>query len=168
MSDGSISIKLAPDYQMTAVQTHVENTGTEEQITNDGFFPSISLTEFRNQARLDGTVTATRLKDAVIEAMASVNQELDSLKQQYQTQGDFSQILCTQINGENLMVYRYRRAVTCLALANLYERYTSYDTTNDGEKKAELLNESIDELRRDARFAISDLLKIRRVNVELI
>lgn len=168
MSDGSISIKLAPDYQMTAVQTQVEDTGTEEQISNDGFFPSISLADFRNQARLDGTVTTPRLKDAVIEAMASVNQELDNLKQQYQAQGDFSQIICSKINGESLMVYRYRRAVTCLALANLYERYTSYDTTNDGEKKAELLNESIDELRRDARFAISDLLKIRRVNVELI
>lgn len=167
MSDGSISIKLAPDYTMPAVQSQVEKVGSEDIISNDGFFPDLSLADFRNQARVDGTVTTARLQDAVIEAMASVNQELDSLKQQYGDQ-PFYTIACPQINGESLMVYRYRRAVTCLALANLYERYTSYDTTNDGEKKAELLNESIDELRRDARFAISDMLSVRRINVELI
>lgn len=167
MSDGSISIKLAPDYTMPAVQNQVEKVGTDEIIHNDGFFPDLSLADFRNQARVDGTVTTARLQDAVIEAMASVNQELASLKQQ-DSDSTFYDIACPQINGESLMVYRYRRAVTCLALANLYERYTSYDTTNDGEKKAELLNESIDELRRDARFAISDMLSVRRINVELI
>ncbi|MEH8047917.1 head completion/stabilization protein [Gallibacterium anatis] len=167
MSDGSISIKLAPDYTMPAVQNQVEKVGADEIIRNDGFFPDLSLADFRNQARVDGTVTAARLQDAVIEAMASVNQELASLKPQ-DSDSTFYAIACPQINGESLMVYRYRRAVTCLALANLYERYTSYDTTNDGEKKAELLNESIDELRRDARFAISDMLSVRRINVELI
>lgn len=167
MSDGSISIKLAPDYAMPAVQRQVDSLNGEDIISNDGFFPNLSLADFRSQARIDGTVTTPRLQDAVIEAMASVNQELTSLKTQYGEQ-PFYAIACPQINGESLMVYRYRRAVTCLALANLYERYTSYDTTNDGEKKAELLNESIDELRRDARFAISDLLNERRINVELI
>ncbi|MFZ7188369.1 head completion/stabilization protein [Avibacterium avium] len=167
MSDGSISIKLAPDYTMPAVQNQVEKVGTDEIIRNDGFFPDLSLADFRNQARVDGTVTTARLQDAVIEAMASVNQELASLKLQ-DSDSTFYDIACPQINGESLMVYRYRRAVTCLALANLYERYSSYDTTNDGEKKAELLNESIDELRRDARFAISDMLSVRRINVELI
>ena len=167
MSDGSISIKLAPDYTMPAVQNQVKKVGADEIIRNDGFFPDLSLADFRNQARVDGTVTTARLQDAVIEAMASVNQELASLKPQ-DSDSAFYDIACPQINGESLMVYRYRRAVTCLALANLYERYTSYDTTNDGEKKAELLNESIDELRRDARFAISDMLSVRRINVELI
>ncbi|KGQ36698.1 MULTISPECIES: head completion/stabilization protein [Pasteurellaceae] len=167
MSDGTISIKLAPNYAMPAVQHQVDSLNAEDIIRNDGFFPDLSLADFRHQARVDGTVTTARLQDAVIEAMASVNQELASLKTQYGDQ-PFYAIGSPQINGESLMVYRYRRAVTCLALANLYERYTSYDTTNDGEKKAELLNESIDELRRDARFAISDMLKVRRINVELI
>ncbi|WP_298667083.1 head completion/stabilization protein, partial [uncultured Haemophilus sp.] len=49
-----------------------------------------------------------------------------------------------------------------------YERYASYDSTNDGEKKMDLLKDSINELRRDARFAISDIIGKRRVDAELI
>lgn len=67
-----------------------------------------------------------------------------------------------------MLIYRYKRAVNCLALANLYERYASYDSTNDGEKKMDLLKDSINELRRDARFAISDIIGKRRVDAELI
>ncbi|MGC6246658.1 head completion/stabilization protein, partial [Pasteurella multocida] len=72
------------------------------------------------------------------------------------------------IGNQSVLVYRYKRAVYCLALANLYERYASYDTTNDGEKKMELLQESINQIRRDARFAINDILGRRRITTELI
>lgn len=168
MSDGSISIKLAPDYEMGAVQKQVEDYGQgEDLVLNDLFFPPLKISDFRNQARLDGTVTTPRLKDALIEAIAAVNDELEEFKQR-STSEAFADIPCPKINNESVLVYRYRRAVTCLALANLYERYTSYDTTNDGEKKAELLKDSINELRRDARFAISDILKRPRVDAELI
>ncbi|MDA5624413.1 head completion/stabilization protein, partial [Pasteurella multocida] len=67
------------------------------------------------------------------------------------------------IGNQSVLVYRYKRAVYCLALANLYERYASYDTANDGEKKMELLQESINQIRRDARFAINDILGRRRI-----
>ena len=168
MSDGSISIKLAPDYEMGAVQKQVEDYGQgEDLVLNDLFFPPLKISDFRNQARLDGTVTTARLKDALIEAIAAVNDELEEFKQR-STFESFADIPCQKINNESVLVYRYRRAVICLALANLYERYTSYDTTNDGEKKAELLKDSINELRRDARFAISDILKRPRVDAELI
>ncbi|MBN6064182.1 head completion/stabilization protein [Aggregatibacter actinomycetemcomitans] len=168
MSDGSISIKLAPDYEMGAVQKQVEDYGQgEDLVLNDTFFPPINISDFRNQARVDGTVTTTRLKDALIEAIASVNDELSDFKQ-HSKADYFADIPCAKINNESVLVYRYRRAVTCLALANLYERYASYDTGNDGEKKMELLQNSINELRRDARFAISDILKRPRVDAELI
>lgn len=168
MSDGSISIKLAPDYEMGAVQKQVEDYGQGEGLVlNDLFFPPFKISDFRNQARLDGSVTTARLKEALIEAIAAVNDELEKFKQR-STSEAFADIPCQKINNESVLVYRYRRAVTCLALANLYERYTSYDTTNDGEKKAELLKDSIDQLRRDARFAISDILKRPRVDAELI
>lgn len=168
MSDGSISIKLAPDYEMKAVQKAVESYGEDEDlILNDSFFPKISISEFRNVARIDGTITTARLKDALMEAIASVNDELANYKSK-QTVATLSAVENAKIGGQNILAYRYKRAVHCLAQANLYERYASYDTTNDGEKKMELLQESIGQLRRDARFAISDILKCNRINVELI
>lgn len=168
MSDGSISIKLAPDYEMKAVQKIVEDYGQgEDIIKNDGYFPDIKISDFRNQTRIDGTVTTARLKDALIEAIASVNQELRTFKAQNPL-ATLASVESTTINNESLLVYRYKRAVHCLAQANLYERYASYDTTNDGEKKMELLQESIGQLRRDARFAVADILNKHRITAELI
>nr|DAI38589.1 MAG TPA: head completion protein [Caudoviricetes sp.] len=168
MSDGSLSVKLAPDYEMDAVQKQLEDYGTgEDIIRNDDFFPDISLSAFRNQYRADGTITSQRLQDALIEGMASVNEELSTFKTQSK-RDSLEQITAPSINGESVLIYRYKRAVSCLALANLYERYASYDSTNDGEKKMAQLKDSIDELRRDARFAISDILGRKRVDAELI
>ncbi|MDY4279938.1 MAG: head completion/stabilization protein [[Pasteurella] mairii] len=168
MSDGSISVKLAPNYEMGQLQKAVETDEQENDIIqNDGYFPDMSISDFRNQTRIDGTVTTQRLTDAMIEAMASVNHELAMFKTQYSA-ASLALVEGSHIHGESLLVYRYKRAVHCLAAANLYERYLSYDSTNDGEKKMELLQESINRLRRDARFAIADLLQQKRINVELL
>lgn len=168
MSDGAISVKLAPDYEMGEVQQQLNDYDTlDDIISNDGFFPDMSLTQFRNQYRADGTITTQRLQDALIEGIASVNEELSMFKTQSK-RDSLEQITAPFINGESVLIYRYKRAVSCLALANLYERYASYDSTNDGEKKMAQLKDSIDELRRDARFAISDILGRKRVDAELI
>ena len=133
MSDGAISVKLAPDYEMGEVQQQLNDYDTlDDIISNDGF--NAELSTFKTQSKHDG----------------------------------LEQITAPYINGESVLIYRYKRAVSCLALANLYERYASYDSTNDGEKKMAQLKDSIDELRRDARFAISDILGRKRVDAELI
>ncbi|MGX2951352.1 head completion/stabilization protein [Ursidibacter sp. B-7004-1] len=53
-------------------------------------------------------------------------------------------------------------------MANLYERYRSFDSTKEGADKAQEYENSVDDLRRDARFAIRDLLNINRWTSELI
>ncbi|WP_443091376.1 head completion/stabilization protein [Basfia succiniciproducens] len=168
MKDGSISVKLAPNLQMDYLQSQVDaQETTADIITNDGFYPDISISDYRNQSRLDGTVTTARVKDALIEAIATVNDELADFKTSANSTA-LEHLPSTVINGESLLVYRYKRAVHCLATANLYERYASYDTTADGEKKMDMLQESINQLRRDARFAITDILAKNRINVELL
>ncbi|HHT7890570.1 head completion/stabilization protein [Pasteurella multocida] len=168
MSDGTISIKIAHDYDMQSVQQAVErDKQNEEFIQNNEFFPNIVISEFRNSSRLDGTVTIDRVKDALFESIASVNDELNEFKKA-STYATLAEMPSGTVGNQSVLVYRYKRAVYCLALANLYERYASYDTTNDGEKKMELLQESINQIRRDARFAINDILGRRRITTELI
>ncbi|HHT7764245.1 head completion/stabilization protein [Pasteurella multocida] len=168
MSDGTISIKIAQDYDMKSVQQAVERDKQDEEfIQNDEFFPNIVISEFRNASRLDGTVTIDRLKEALFESIASVNDELKEFRKK-STYATLAEMPSGMVGNQSVLVYRYKRAVYCLALANLYERYASYDTTNDGEKKMELLQESIDQIRRDARFAINDILGRRRITTELI
>lgn len=139
----------------------------DDNITNNGFFPDITLTEIRNAIRADGTITDERLKIAVIESIANVNSELKVLQEQT-TYSQLANIPADTINGESILLSRYKRAVFCFAMANLYERYRSYDTTKEGAEKAEDFENSIGDLRRDGRFAIRDLLKINRWTVELI
>ncbi|MDE4030827.1 head completion/stabilization protein [Glaesserella parasuis] len=138
---------------------------TQSTISNNGFFPDIELIDVRHAMRADGTVTDERLTFAVIEAMATVNAELHTLQMKYAT---FDDIPSDHINGENLMITRYKRAVFCFAMANLYERYRSFDSTKEGAEKAEQFENSVDDLRRDARFAIRDMLKRKRWTSELI
>nr|WP_256593564.1 head completion/stabilization protein [Pasteurella bettyae] len=153
---------------MDYLQSKVDEQETSDDIiSNDGFYPDISIAEFRNSSRIDGTVTTARAKDALIEAIATVNDELTTFKINANSPA-LSAMASSKINGESVLAYRYKRAVHCLATANLYERYASYDTTADGEKKMDMLQESINQLRRDARFAITDLISKNRINVELL
>ena len=136
-----------------------------DRIRNSDFFPDIRLSELRNTMRADGTISESRLKAATIEAMATVNQQLKPLTEKA---ASLDEIESDTLNGEPLTVHRYKRAVFCLAMANLYERYRSFDSTKEGADKAAEYEGSVDDLRRDARFAIRDLLNINRWNAELI
>jgi hypothetical protein len=61
-----------------------------------------------------------------------------------------------------------RRAVYAMTRANLLERYTDYSATCDGVKGADAKIVSSDDLYRDARFAIRDILSTTHNTVELI
>ena len=45
-------------------------------VENDGWFPDIDMNALRASMRLDGTATHERLRDATIDAIASINAEL--------------------------------------------------------------------------------------------
>ncbi|RDE73084.1 phage head protein [Haemophilus sputorum] len=165
MSNAAI-FNFPTDYEQGFQALSQESQST--LIENSPFFPAISLVNFRNQMRLDGTITDDRLRECVIEAMIAVNEELQEWQSNYAEYHQLEDLPAMEINGESVLIYRYKRAVYCLALANLYERYIAYDSSKEGEKKADLLKASVDELRRDARFAISDILKRHRVDAELI
>ncbi|MEZ2744266.1 head completion/stabilization protein [Halopseudomonas bauzanensis] len=138
-------------------------------LTNDDWFPDIDANIARETLRLDGAVTDTRLEAALVNAMLSVNQDLAGYKAENAGQHHaLEDIPDSEINGVSRQVILYKRAVTCIAGAELVERYRSYDTSADGERNAEALTPSIDELRRDAWWAIRDLTGGTRSTVELI
>ncbi|MEH6565109.1 MAG: head completion/stabilization protein [Halopseudomonas sp.] len=140
------------------------------ELTNDGWFPDIDANLARETLRLDGSITDARLEAALVNAMLSVNQDLAGFKalavvMLHPSLGDMPS---SQINEESRLVHLYKRAVICTAGAELVERYRSFDTSAEGNKNAEALTPNIDELRRDARWAVRDLLGTRRTSVALI
>ena len=67
------------------------------------------------------------------------------------------EITTKQVNGKPIAAVLYFRAVAAAAGAELCERYRSYDTTNNGSQKAEEMTPTIEDYKRDLRFAIRDL-----------
>ncbi|BDO06917.1 bacteriophage head completion/stabilization protein [Aeromonas caviae] len=142
----------------------------EGQVTSDPFWPAISLADLRDTVRLDGTVTTARLKHAVIDAITSVNRDLADWRRAREAEGvaTLAAVPCEVINGESAHLHSYRRAVYAMTRANLLERYTDYSATGDGVKGADAKIISSDDLYRDARFAIRDILGTTHITVALI
>lgn len=142
----------------------------EGEIDSTPFWPAISLPDLRDTVRLDGTVTTARLKHAVIDAITSVNRDLADWRRAREAEGvaTLAAVPGEVINGESAYLHSYRRAVYALTRANLLERYTDYSATGDGVKGANAKIISSDDLYRDARFAIRDILGTTHITVALI
>ena len=141
-----------------------------DAIANDGWFPTLSIAATRNAVRLDGTVTPERLRAALVNAMLDINRQLRSFKAERAALGQASLAAASadeMVDGKPRLVLLYLRAVMCSAKADLTERYRDFDADaanprlKDGEP-------SIDEQRRNAQWAVRDILGQSHVFVELI
>ncbi len=142
----------------------------EGEIDSSPFWPAISLPDLRDTVRLDGTVTTARLKHAVIDAITSVTRDLADWRRAREAEGvtTLAAVPGEVINGESAYLHSYRRAIYAMTRANLLERYTDYSATGDGVKGADAKIISSDDLYRDARFAIRDILGTTHITVALI
>lgn len=155
---------------MSFVATTPPRLEHEPHIANGGFFPPVDPALARQRMRIDGTVTAQRLRDALVEAIGDVNAQLAAWQAEQVAAGyaTLAAVPAQQIDGASIHVHRYLRAVCCTAAAGLIERMRSFDATNDGHQYADKLEQPVDDLRRDARWAVTDILGQARTTVELI
>lgn len=103
--------------------------------------------------RLEQTVAPARLREAIKSGMAETNAELYEYREQKIAAG-FTR-LADDIDGESIKVFYYERAVCAMAAASLYERYRGVDASAKGDKKADSIDSTIDELWRDMRWAVA-------------
>jgi hypothetical protein len=127
----------------------------------------------RDAERLDGTVTEIRLRQAVIAAILHVNNELRDWKLEQIAAGyvSLAAVPADRIDRESVLIARYRRAVYCWAKADLTERYRDFDSTasslND-KKTMEALDALPSDQRRNAHWAIADIIGRSHMTVDLI
>ncbi|HZH44247.1 MAG TPA: head completion/stabilization protein [Lysobacter sp.] len=146
-------------------------TSETDAIANDGWFPNLSMTQLRAVARLDGTVTEERLRDAARYAMSAINRRLAAFKAAHQATGVTKLADVPDagtIDGENRLVMLYRRAVQCTVKADLIERYRDFDSTDSGLRRADYMDPAIGEQRRNATWAVREILGQPHTIVELI
>ncbi|UKD15452.1 head completion/stabilization protein [Burkholderia aenigmatica] len=166
-ADMSDLISTAPVPAGTAP----DDPSVEPVIRGDGWYPSVDMRDARTVLRLlDGTITDARLRDALIEGIAHTRDVLAEWRELREREGaaDLAATLSGEVDGVSVQVSRFRRAVYAWALAWLVERYRGYDTSSNGARRAEALDCLPDDARRDAYWAMSDIMRRRRVTVDLI
>ena len=139
-------------------------------LNTDPFWPSIDLDALRATLRIDASVTPARLETACITAAISLNRELKDWRIEQQTAGynELAEVPAEQVQQVSVRVHLYRRAIEAATGAEVCERYRAYDSTNSGNKNAEELTPTVDDYRRDLRWAVRDFLDLPRTTVELI
>jgi hypothetical protein len=139
-------------------------------INTDLFWPSIDLDNLRATLRIDASVTPARLETAVIAAAINLNRELSDWRAVQQAAGyaTLADVPGDRIKDVSVKAHLYRRAIEAGTGAEVCERYRDYSATNAGNNKAEEVAPTIDDYRRDLRWAIRDFLGKNRTTVELI
>lgn len=139
-------------------------------INTDPFWPSIDLDDLRATLRIDSSVTPARLETAVISAAINLNCELAEWRATQQAAGHatLDDVPGDRINNVSVKAHLYRRAIEAATGAEVCERYRDYSATNTGSQKAEEITPTIDDYRRDLRWAVRDFLGRTRTTVELI
>ena len=139
-------------------------------INTDPFWPSIDLDNLRATLRIDSSVTPARLETAVIAAAINLNRELSDWRAIQQAAGytTLDSVPGDRIEDVSVKAHLYRRAIEAATGAEVCERYRDYSATNSGNAKAEETAPTIDDYRRDLRWAVRDFLGKNRTTVELI
>ncbi|CAM3641972.1 head completion/stabilization protein [Klebsiella variicola] len=129
----------------------------EPVIKNTFFFPDIDPKRVREGMRLEQTVAPARLREAIKTGIAETNAELFLWREQQIAGGvnTLADVPSDELDGESVRVFYYLRAVTSMATATLYERYRGVDASARGDKKADSIDTTVDELWRDMRWAVS-------------
>jgi hypothetical protein len=142
----------------------------EGDVSSAPFWPVINLNTLRAIMRTDGTITTERLRHGVIDAIAAVNSDLSgwAINRQGEGHATLADVPSQTIADEPVLVHWYRRAVYSMARANLYERYLDSAATAEAVKDAGARDQTADDLYRDARFAIRDILGETHTTIELI
>lgn len=140
-------------------------------IENGTFWPAISTDEFTASMRLDGTTPPERQREALVTAMVNVNRELLAWRKSQEAQGfaSLSDVPYDDpVDGKSPKEHNYRRAVFCIAKANITERYRDFDATAKGDRKAASLETEIADLWRDARWSMRELQDLNHNTTVLV
>lgn len=155
---------------MSFVATGSSTAPAGAPIKNNGFWPDIDPGHFRDAQRIDSTITAPRVENALLAAVIDANNQLREWQQKqmdagYQSIDDVPGPSHLPPSAQKTL---YLRAVYAFAKANIVERYRDYDSTGAGLDRGEEMDTTIDDYRRDAAWAIADIVGRTRTTVELI
>jgi hypothetical protein len=140
-------------------------------ISNDGFWPDINAGDFQRMRGTPAAQDEERIAYAVVNAMASVNLELEMLKTGYIAEGiakaaDIDAF--PKIGDKNRIEIQYQAAVFARAKADLLPDFSTVHQKKEGDHLAERSLEIKNELLAESERIIRNLLGMNRASVALL
>ncbi len=144
------------------------NPVVDNIVITPAFMPDISVKDFADAMKLDGTVTPARMKYALTDSANSVCRELKAWTANALHQHGSLTLEDYDLTNDTDKCFSFKKAVYNLAKAQLTEHYRDYDTGKDATARTKELTPQIDTCYRNARNAISDIKDEPHSTVELI
>ncbi len=144
------------------------NPVANETVITPAFMPNISVKDFSEAVKLDGTVTPARMKYALTDASLSVCRELKSWVSAAINEHGVLTLAEYDLVNDTEKSFSFKKAVYNTAKAKLTEHYRDYDTGKDASARSQELTPQIDTCYRDARNAIADITDMPHSTIELI
>ncbi len=144
------------------------NPVSDDVVTTPPFMPNLSVRDFSEAMKLDGTVTPARMAYALKDAALSVCRELKSWVSFVIDSDGFLTLAEYDVAYRTDKSFSFKKAVYNTAKAQLTEHYRDYDTGRDASARSKELTPTIDSCYRNARNAIADITDEPHSTIELI
>lgn len=141
-----------------------------QEIDAGPFWPEQDTAQLRALAQLGGEVSEDRFREAALNAIIAVTRDLEDWRAAQVAAGyaSLDAVPAQQVNGESAKIILFRRALLATIRADLAEVSRDFDATAAGDQRSARLEDVINDQRRNARWAIRDLIGRPRNTVELI
>lgn len=154
---------------MPAVVRHPSNEEKAE-ITNDGFFPTIELSELRKQYGVDDRVAGDELKRLLEGQIMRVNESLadwscTQIRKGYAT---LDEVPAAQVAEVSTLVLSYGQAIGYGVKASVIRNNLNYDLTRTGEGEAKEKEDQAQYFAAEAQRALRRILGRKPVRVKRI
>ena len=155
---------------MFQAQKTPDQNQPDDVITNDGdFWPNISISEFVRERRIPTEYDDGQKRSTLIQAMAAINIELLSWKEQQQDCGIDTATDCQgNIGGESIAVSMYKNAVHSRAKALLLIHFATVNRQNEAENVGKESHQTADALMAESQRAVRSIKNMTTVSVKLI
>ena len=138
--------------------------------SSEAFYPDISTDPFYIQYRIPTEIPEDLVEDCLIRAIGEANERLQKWQEARELEGfaTLAAVPSPLVNGENVKLKRYARAVYCLAKAEILKETPTVDRKEIAENAAKTSEETEDKYQEFASKALRYIMDKRTVGVHVI
>lgn len=143
-----------------------------DTMPNAPWWPVVSFAAYRASSRIDRTAQDPQALAALTEAIGSVNAQLVGwLGNRIALDPSITKladIADPPGQAEGYYSARYLRAIHTYADGLLAESFRDFDSSAEGDRRADAMEGRIDAYRRESQYAVADITGVARRRVELL